>query len=85
MQKTIERVSPILVTLTSRSDSDFELRTSASKKIDQIVLIWTLLVLTIAFERAKKKQYGFQQTGLIELVLLYFIGKYETVLGFTEQ
>ena len=37
-------------------------RGSASKKINRIALIWTLMVLTTAFERTKEKFCGFRQT-----------------------
>ena len=37
-------------------------RTSASKKINLMVLIRTLTISTTAFDRMKTKFYGFQQT-----------------------
>ena len=37
-------------------------RTSVSKKINGMALIWTLTVSTNAFERTKEKSYGFRQT-----------------------
>ena len=37
-------------------------RTSASKKINQMALIRTLTVSTVAFERKKEELYGFRQT-----------------------
>ena len=40
-------------------------RTSASKKINGMALIRTLTVLNTAFERTKKKFYGFPQTVLL--------------------
>ena len=39
-------------------------RTLTLKKINQMALISTLTELTTAFERAKEKIYGFQQTVL---------------------
>ena len=38
-------------------------RTSASKKINGMALIRTLMVSTTAFERTKEKCYSFQQTA----------------------
>ena len=40
-------------------------RTSASKKINQMTLISALTVLTAAFERTKEKFCGFRQTDLL--------------------
>ena len=54
-------MSPILVMLTSRSDSDFDVRTSASNKINDIDL--SSNALTNPFEGAKEKFYGFRQTA----------------------
>ena len=55
-------MSPILVTLTSGSDSDFESSKSASKKINLMALIRTLTISTATFKRMKEKFYGFRQT-----------------------
>ena len=55
---TYEKVSLILVTLTSRSDSDFV----SLKKINLMALIRTLMISTTMFERMKEKFYGFWQT-----------------------
>ena len=60
--KTVGKVSPILVTLTSRSDSDFEVRTSASKKINLMALIRTLTISTTTFEKMKEKFCEIRQT-----------------------
>ena len=60
-------MSPILVTLTSRSDSGFERSNINLKKISQMALMSTLMVLTTAFERTKQKFYGLRQT-----ILWYF-------------
>ena len=60
------KVSPILVTLTSRSDSDFK-RSNISfneNKLDDIDL--SSDSLTTAFERTKEKFYGFRQTELAD-------------------
>ena len=57
-------MSPILVTLTLRSDSDFKRSNAASKKINLIALVQTLMISTTAFERMKEKLYGFRQNVL---------------------
>ena len=65
MQRSLRKiagVSPILVTFTLCSDSDFELRISTSKKIKRIALILILTLLTTAFERTKEKCYGSRRT-----------------------
>ena len=65
LRKTVGKVSPILVTVTSHSDSNFE-RSNISLKenkrdgVDQNHN--GLIHATAAFERKKKKFYGFQQT-----------------------
>ena len=60
-------MSPILVALTSGSDSNFERSNQASKKINGMALIRTLTVSTTAFERTKEKFYGFRQTVLYKM------------------
>ena len=65
--KPWEKASLILVTLTSRSDSNFERSTLASKKINRMALIQTLTVSTTAFDRTKEKFYGFRQVGKLFL------------------
>ena len=45
-------------------------RTSASKKINRMALIRTLMVSTIAFERKKEEFYGFRQTVCREIYLV---------------
>ena len=55
------KVSPILVTLTSRSDSDFEL-SNVSLKECMMALIRPLTISTATFERMNEKFYGFRQT-----------------------
>ena len=64
LRKTVGKVSPILVTLTSLSDSDSKIRTSASKKINLMTLIRTLTISTTTFERVKEKFDSFRQTAL---------------------
>ena len=66
-EKPQERASSILVTLTSRSGSDFE-RSNISLKISRMVLIRTLMTLTTAFEGTKEKFCGFRQTVLTSVV-----------------
>ena len=59
LRKTAGKVSPTLVTLTSRSDSDFERSKDSLKKINLMALIRTLTISTTTFERMKKKFYVF--------------------------
>ena len=63
--KPWEKVSPILVTLTSRSDSDFERSNFSLKKINLMALIRTLTISTTTFERMKEKFDGFRETVLV--------------------
>ena len=44
-----------------------KVRTSASKKINLIALIRTLMLSTTTFERVKEKFYGFRQTEKIPI------------------
>ena len=62
LRKTVGKVSPILVTLTSRSDSDFESSNLSLKENKPDGVIRTLTISTITFERTKAKFYGFRQT-----------------------
>ena len=55
------KVPPILVTLTSRSDSDFE-RSNVSLKECMMTLIRTLTISIATFQRMNEKFYGFRQT-----------------------
>ena len=59
-------MTPILVTLTSRSDSNFECSNInlVENKPDGIDL--TLTTLTTTFERTKEKLDGFRQTFLVD-------------------
>ena len=56
------KVSPILVTLTSRSDSDSE-RQSQEVNLVALIRILTISTGTTMFERMKKKFYGSRQTS----------------------
>ena len=53
---------PILVTLTSRSDSDFERSNTSFKENKPDGVDLNSNGLTTAFERTKEKFYGFRQT-----------------------
>ena len=59
---------PVLVMLTSRSDSSFERSNISLKGNKGLALIRTLTVSTTAFERTKEKFYGFRQTELVMLL-----------------
>ena len=59
-------MSLIPVTLTSRSDSDFERSNVSLKENNPMALIRTLKISTTTFERMKGKLYGFRQTALSE-------------------
>ena len=58
------KASPILVTLTSRSDSDIESSNVSLKENEPMALIQTLTVSTTTFEGMKEEFYGFRQTVL---------------------
>ena len=77
LRKTVRKVSPILVTLTSRSDSNFERSNISLKKLNRMALIRTLTVSTTAFEITKGKFDGFRQTDLVKegcvQKLVYFL------------
>ena len=64
------KVSPILATLTSRSDSDFDRSNAASKKINLMALIRTVMISTTRFERMKEKFNDFRQTALLRILRL---------------
>ena len=83
LRKTVGTVSLILVTLRRHTviliSND---RTSASKKINRMVLIQTLTVSTIAFERKKEELYGFRQTELARVsVLLSSLMLYQRIFS----
>ena len=63
-------MSPILVTLMSRSDSDFERSNVSLKKLNLMAFIRTLTISTTTFERTKEKLYGFQQPEYVIAVVL---------------
>ena len=56
-------MSPILVTLTSHNDSNFERSKISLKENKRDGDVRTLTVSTTAFERTKGKFDGFWQTG----------------------
>ena len=58
------KVLPILITLTSRSDSNFERSNISLKETKPDGVIRTLTVSTTAFEITKEKFDGFRQTGV---------------------
>ena len=64
LQKTVGKVSLILVTLTSCSDSNFKRSNISLKETKPVVLVRTLMVSTTAFEITKEKFDGFRQTDL---------------------
>ena len=64
LRKTVGKVSPILVTLTSRSDSDFESSSVSLKENKPDGVNPNSNDITTTFERMKEKFYGFQQTAL---------------------
>ena len=57
-------MSPILVTLTSCGDSDFEHSNVSLKENKPDGVIRTLTISTTTFERMKEKFYGFRQTEI---------------------
>ena len=69
-------MSLILVTLTPRSDSDFERSHISVKenKLDGVDL--NTNCLTVAFDRTKEKLYGFRQTVLVEFFKVKSLEKY---------
>ena len=62
LRKAVGKVSPILVTLTSPSDSDFESSNVSLKEKSLMALIRSLTISTTTFERMKEKFDGFRQT-----------------------
>ena len=62
LRKTVGKVSPILVTLTSRSDSDFESSNVSLKENKPDGVNPTLTISTTTFERTKEKFDSFRQT-----------------------
>ena len=77
LRKTVRKVSTILVTLTSRNDSNFERSHISSKKVNGMALIRTLMVSTTAFERTKENSmvFGrlFSYLGSVSVVQLKVI------------
>ena len=61
-------MSPILVMLTSRSDSDFERLNISFKENKPDGVDLNSSSLTSAFEKAKEKFYGFRQTTLAGVI-----------------
>ena len=65
LRKTAGKVSPILVTLTSRSDSDFERSNVSLKENKPDGVIRTLTISNTTFEIMEEKFYGFRQTEIL--------------------
>ena len=64
LRKAIGKVSPILVTLTSHSDYDFERSNISFKENKPDGVDLNSNVVTTAFERTKEKFYDFRQTAM---------------------
>ena len=62
LSKTVGKVSPILVKLTSRSDSDFESSNVSLKENKPDGVNRTLTISTTTFEIMEEKFSGFRQT-----------------------
>ena len=63
MRKAVGKVSPILVMLTSRNDSDFESSNVSLKENKPDGNNLNSNDIDITFERMKEKFNGFRQTG----------------------
>ena len=75
--KPLERVSPVLVRLTSRSDSDFERSNISLKRNKPNGVDLNSTVLIAAFERTKENFYGFRQTVVLKYLLVVCIWRHQ--------
>ena len=66
-------MSPILVMLKSHSHSDFERSNISFKENKPDVVDLNFNGLTTAFERTRKKFYGFRQSDLIHQLFVIFV------------